>query len=123
MRTLALLFILLNSASGFGQTAEFFVDHPVHKFPKTREGILLMHTYEIVNKGTEPLVIYSYDVECSCTEITLPEPIQPGESGMLTLTFDTKGKYYRQDRKIVLQTNAKKKTQTLRFKVFVIPKE
>jgi hypothetical protein len=37
--------------------------------------------------------------------------------------FDTNGKYYQQDRKIILHTNTKRKLEYLRFKVFVVPNE
>jgi hypothetical protein len=114
---------MINSAFGFGQTAEFFVQSPVHKFPKTLEGVQLKYTYEVTNNGDIPLIISSYEVSCSCTKVTLPGPIQPGDIGYITVEFDTNGKYYQQDRKIILQTNSRKKTEYLRFKVFVIPNE
>ena len=124
MRSFALLIaIIMNSAFGFGQTAEFFVDAPVHKFPKTTEGAELKHDFVITNKGAVPLVISSYEVSCSCTKVTLPAPIAPGKTGVVTVTFDTNDKFYQQDRKIILQTNTKKKVEYLRFKVFVVPVE
>lgn len=123
MRLFALLLIVLNSAFGFGQTAEFFVDNAVHKFPKTKEGAQLKHGFVVTNKGSVPLIISSYEVSCSCTEVTLPPPILPRQTGIVTVTFDTKDKYYQQDRKIILRTNTKKKVEYLRFKVFVVPLE
>lgn len=94
-----------------------------HKFPKVKEGVQLKHTFVVTNKGTIPLIIYSYDVSCSCTKVTLPAPIAPGETGDILVEFDTNGKYYLQDRKIILQTNSRKKTESLHFKVYVIPSE
>ena len=124
MKSIAFLLLLfLNTAFGFGQKAVFFSSKPIHKFPKTQEGVQLKHTFEITNTGDVPLVISSYDVSCSCTKVTLPGPIQPGEVGRITVEFDTNGKYYQQDRKIILQTNSKKKIEYLRFKVFVVPNE
>lgn len=119
----AIIIIALNSALGFGQVAEFSIDKAVFKFPKTYEGKLLEHDYIITNKGDAPLIISDYKVSCSCTKAVLPEkPILPGESFSLHVTFDTNGKYYFQDRIIYLQTNTKTKTEKLRFKVNVIPK-
>jgi len=122
MKYLVVLILLINSAIGFGQ-AEFFVNEHVHKFPKTLEGVQLKYTFEVTNTGDVPLIITNYDVDCSCTKLTLPGPIQPGDIGYITLEFDTNGKYYFQDRKIVLQTNSRKKIEYLRFKVYVIPNE
>src|SRR3989338_6141876 len=65
--TVAFILLVLNSAFGFGQTAEFFCDHPVHKFPKTQEGVQLKYTFEISNTGKAPLIISDYDVACTCT--------------------------------------------------------
>jgi len=115
--------LVINSALGFGQEAEFFVKKPVHKFPKTAEGVLLEHSFTVVNTGKAPLIISDYKVECACTKVFLPkEPISPGKSAVIKVTFDSEGKAYYQDRIIFLQTNTKKKTEKLRFKVFVEPK-
>ena len=119
----AIIIIALSSALGFGQAAEFSIDKAVHKFPKTYEGVLLEHEFKLTNTGDAPLIISDYKVECSCTKAYLPNnPILPGESFLLKVTFDTKGKYNFQDRIIYLKTNTKKKTEQLRFKVNVIPK-
>lgn len=123
MRLLIVAVLILNSAFGFGQTAEFFCPKYNFKFPKTNEGAQITHTYVIVNPGTAPLIISGYEVSCSCTKVILPPPIPPGAEDEITVTFDTNGKYYQQDRMINLQTNTKKKIERLRFRVFVIPDE
>lgn len=100
--------------------AKFSVDNAVHKFPKTKEGTLLKHVFKVTNTGDAPLIISDYKVACTCTKLTLPErPIAPGETVGLEVTFDTKGKYYFQDRIIYLQTNTKSKEEKLRIKVNV----
>lgn len=121
---LAIIIIVLNSALGFGQVAEFSVDKAVFKFSETDEGEVLRHVYVVTNTGDTPLIISDYKVSCSCTKALLPnQPILPGESFDLLVTFDTKGKYYFQDRIIYLTTNSKKGVHKVRFKVNVIPKE
>ena len=118
-----ILTIFLKSALGFGQEADFFVEKPTHKFPKTYEGVVLEHTFRIENRGTAPLILSDYSVACTCTKAILPtKPIPPGGSFDLKITFDTKGKYYFQDRLIKLRTNTKSGEEELRFKVNVIPK-
>jgi len=119
----AIITLLLNSAPGFGQEAEFFVDKPIHKFSKTYEGVVLEHVFHVENHGNLPLIISSYEVACSCTKASLPkEPIPPGGTFDLKVTFDTKGKYYYQDRIILLKTNTRSGEEKIRFKVNVIPK-
>jgi hypothetical protein len=119
----ALIIVFLSSAPGYGQEAEFGIDNALHKFPKVKEGVILEHFYIITNTGSAPLIISEYKVSCSCTKAFLPkDPILPGESYKLKVSFDTNGKYYLQDRIIYLKTNTKKETHRLRFKVKVIPK-
>jgi hypothetical protein len=121
MRYLAIAFLILNSAFCISQKAEFSVDKGVFSFPKTKEGPVISHDYVITNTGDAPLIISDYKVSCPCTKATLPEPIPPGKSAVLHITFETKGKYYEQDRSIILSTNTKKGTEKVRFKVFIIP--
>lgn len=118
----AITIIVLNSALGFGQVAEFQFKNDVHKFPETKEGVLLEHEFVLINTGTIPLIISDYKVACPCTKVVLPtKPIAPGETYRLKVTFDTKGKYYYQDRSIYLTTNTKKGTERIRIKVNIIP--
>lgn len=117
------LLLMICSAAGPGQLAEFFCSAPVKKFPKTREGVQLKHTFEISNTGKAPLIISKYEVACTCTKVKLPGTIQPGDVAEITVEFDTNGKYYQQDRTIILFTNTKKQREYLRFKVFVVPSE
>ena len=104
--------------------AEFFFESNRHKFPDTHAGIELKHSYPFTNVGTEPLIITEYKVACSCTKIEFPkEPILPGKTGDIKLSFDTNGKYGLQNRKIELYSNANKSPFELSFKVYVIPKD
>ena len=124
MKKFIFLLIILNSALVFSQEAEFSLLEKVYKFPKTNEGVLLEHQFVFENTGDSPLIIEDYQVSCSCTKAILPsKPILPGEKGVIQVSFDTKGKYYLQDRIIYLTTNTSKKTEKLRFKVYVIPIE
>jgi hypothetical protein len=121
---LALIVTIINSALGFGQVAEFSIDKALHKFADTKQGTVVSHDYIIKNTGTVPLIISDYHVDCTCTKVVLPKkPISPGESFKLKVTFDTKDKYYYQDRIIRLQANTKKKEHLIRFKLKVVPSE
>jgi hypothetical protein len=120
----AIIILALSSATGFGQLAEFSIKAPTHKFPKTNEGVVLEHSFEFTNTGNAPLIISSFTVACSCTKVTLPkEPVQPGQKGIVKVTFDTEGRNFYQDRTVILHTNTKKQTEKLRFKVYVEPKQ
>lgn len=120
-RVAILILIFINSALVFGQEAEFSLDEKIHKFPKTKQGTILTHHYNITNTGDAPLIISEYKASCSCTRVELPEkPILPGETYALKVTFNTEGKYDFQDRVVYLKTNTKKETHSVRFKVRVV---
>ena len=123
MKTLTVLITLMFTALGFGQAAVFFAPNPIHKFPKTIEGPVLEHYFVYSNTGTEPLIITDAKVACPCTKVSFTDTLAPGATDSIKVTFETKGKYYQQDRKIILFTNSKKGVEELRFKVFVKPKE
>ena len=118
---LALIIILFNSAFALGQIAEFSFDQKTtHKFPRTKEGKVLQHEFSFVNSGDGPLIISEYKVACKCTRAFFSkDPIMPGESGTISIEFDTKGKIAWQDRTVEIYSNAKKNPIKLRFKVMV----
>ncbi|MBP6090380.1 MAG: DUF1573 domain-containing protein [Crocinitomicaceae bacterium] len=120
---LTLLIIFLNSAFCFTQKAEFFCSNRTYKFPVTKEGAIIQHTYKVYNKGKAPFQLLNYDVECSCTSVDIEkEQLQPGDSSFITVTFNTEGRVFYQDRVVKLFTSIRKKPYLLRFKVKVIPK-
>ena len=120
----AIIFIAINSAIGFGQSAEFdFLNGTSHKWEEADEGVLLKHYFVYQNIGEAPLTIDDAKVSCSCTKIEYPNaPTLPGEKDSIMVTFNTEGKFYMQDRKIEIYSNASRK-EKLRIKVFVRPKE
>lgn len=64
-----------------------------HQFGDIVQGEQVRHVFKFVNKGSAPLVISNVKTPCSCTAPTYSkEPIKPGESGELTLQFNSTGK-------------------------------
>lgn len=122
MRSGILILLILNSALGFTQEAEFFIKGSTYKFPNAKEGEQLEHLFIVRNTGKKPLLISEFQVECSCTKAYFSkDPIPPGASVQIKITFDTDGKTYYQDRIVYFITNTKRKKEKLRFKVFVTP--
>lgn len=51
-------------------------------------------TFEFTNTGDKPLVIHQAFSSCGCTVPQYPKnPIQPGQRGILKVTYDGKGKF------------------------------
>lgn len=83
------------------------------------KGDVVTADYEFMNEGNEPLLITDATFECSCTSVDFPkQPIPPGQSNKITVKFDTKNAYDRQDRKIGIISNAKN-SASVRIKCFV----
>ncbi|TXC81611.1 DUF1573 domain-containing protein [Luteibaculum oceani] len=120
MKYLLAFVLLLNSALGFGQAAEFFFEETEFKFPKTEEGEYLKHNYVFKNVGEAPLFIKNIKVNCMCTKTKFPmRPVPPGATDSIQVFFDTKGKSGYQIRDLKVFSNAKENPKTLRFKVHV----
>ncbi|WP_306640087.1 DUF1573 domain-containing protein [Sanyastnella coralliicola] len=118
--TVLILCTLLSSALAFAQEAELSFDHKVHKFDKVEEGEQLEHVFPFTNTGDAPLIITKYDVECVCTKAFFPkEPILPGESAEVRVTFDTEGKIGWQYRTIKLYSNSKNPVTEIELRVKV----
>lgn len=119
IRFITLYILLVITLFGFAQ-AEIKIDKKVIKFPKTKEGKEIKHTYKLANTGNEPLIIQQYEVACSCTKIEYQEtPILPGKEVDINLFFDTKGKIGWQDREVLIYSNAKNSPTKIRFKVMI----
>lgn len=86
-----------------------------------KKGELVKLDYPFTNTGNQPLIITDAKVECSCTFVEYPkQPIAPGQQGTVTVTFDTKTVYDRQDRIVEIISNAKNNPQKIRFKGVVL---
>lgn len=120
MKSTFLVFFILNSALVFSQVAEFLVLDRTIKLPKTKEGEVVQFEYTFMNHGKAPLIISEIKVQCSCTKFEFPkDPIPPNGSGVIKVTFDTKGKIGYQDRTLDVYSNAENSPYTLRFKIVV----
>ncbi len=120
MKLVLALILLITAFPSNGQAVFSFLEKTTFKFPDTKQGQQLSHTFKFKNTGNAPLVISNYKVACSCTKaIFTKAPILPNQQSEITITFDTNGKYGYQDRIIYIYSNAKKSPIKLRIKVYV----
>jgi len=88
-------------------------------FVKKGETVTLKYAFK--NSGKSPLFIEDIKVQCSCTRFDFPKhPILPNTSDTITIYFDTKTVYDRQDRIVEVYTNSNTPIQKLRFKGVVL---
>ena len=70
------------------------------------EGDLIEHTFTFTNTGEAPLLIIDTKGSCGCTIPTSSrEPIAPGETGKITVVFNSKGKKGHRNQKITIAAN------------------
>ena len=87
------------------------------KFEKTKHNFGLFSesspkvtcTFKFTNAGDGPLIIHQAIASCGCTVPQYPkEPIKPGESGQITVTYNGYGKFPGRFRKsITIRTNGR----------------
>ncbi len=71
--------------------AKITMNKEVHDYGTVKNGSDGSCTFEFKNTGNAPLIISSCKGSCGCTVPTWPhEPIAPGETGVITVKYDTK---------------------------------
>jgi Protein of unknown function (DUF1573) len=92
-----------------------------HNFGMIRQGEVVSHEFKYTNTGDAPLIITEAVVTCTCTKVDFPkQPIAKGETGIVKVTFESKSAIDRQERTVVLKSNAAKPETTLTIKCVVL---
>lgn len=80
--------------------------HDFGKFPESDPYVTCV--FEFTNEGNAPLIIHRALASCGCTVPTFPkEPIMPGKSGTITVSYNGKGRYPAPFKKSIrIMTNA-----------------
>jgi hypothetical protein len=75
-------------------------------FGEITQGESVEYAFKFTNTGTEPLIISNAKGSCGCTVPVWPRvPVAPGESGVIDVKFNSKGKKGKQNKKVTLTTN------------------
>lgn len=120
MNRLAFIFILLlpgltasgqtagNAASAMLTGAFISWEKATHDFGDIAAGDKIEHTFRFTNIGNQPLVITNVSTQCGCTAPKgwPRDPVQPGGSGEITISFNSAGKFGRQNKVATIISNA-----------------
>ncbi|HYG53204.1 MAG TPA: DUF1573 domain-containing protein [Flavobacteriales bacterium] len=88
-----------------------------HNYGKIEQGQSVTHEFVFTNTGKEPLVISNAQGSCGCTVPVWPkEPIAPGKTGTIKVTFNSAGKMGAQDKTVTLTSNNKDGVVVLHMK-------
>jgi hypothetical protein len=95
----------------------FKFEEEEYNFKSINQGESVSHEFSFTNTGKEPLVISNAQGSCGCTVPVWPkEPIAPGASAVIKVTFNSAGKQGLQDKTITLTSNAKQNPMVLHIK-------
>lgn len=92
-----------------------------HDFGDVLPGSSNTFEFEITNTGTQPLIVDDASASCGCTVPVWPkEPIAPGASDVIEVTFSPKPSQKNEIKKTVTVTaNTKEKVHKLEIRAFV----
>lgn len=81
-------------------------ENTTYDFGNVIQGEKLTYSFKFKNTGKSNLIIYSSEATCGCTTSTPPKaPIRPGESGEITVTFDSKSQKGKVTKRILVAAN------------------
>ena len=115
---------LLLTLVAMGQNPVITFDKTTHDFGKINEAdgrVTTVFTFK--NEGIAPLVLSNVRASCGCTTPKWTrEPIEPGQTGEITVTYNPNGRPGRFQKTITVTSNANEPTTKLYIKGEVIPK-
>ncbi len=77
-----------------------------YDFGHAQTGEVLVNTFYFKNTGKSDLIISDVSTSCGCTVSDYTDkPIRAGEEGVVTLTFDSKGRTGHQTKRATVLTN------------------
>ncbi|MDE0536120.1 DUF1573 domain-containing protein [Tenacibaculum sp. L6] len=102
---------------------EISFDKQEFDFGTVKEGEVVETTFVVTNTGKSDLVITHAQASCGCT---VPEwtkdPIAPGETGDIKVSFNTSGRTNKQSKSVTLTTNTEKGREIIKISGMVTPK-
>jgi len=131
IKIILLLLITISVIPALSQNAENKLEGPVitfqepsHDFGDIYQGDKVNFTFKFENTGNLPLVLSNVLVQCGCTATEWPrEPIPPGKSGKIYISFDSSGKMGRQNKVITIVSNADNTHERVKILTNVLPKK
>ncbi len=94
-----------------------------HDFGTINQGDKVSHTFTFKNTGTTDLIISDAQGTCGCTVPEFPkDPVKPGASGTMKVTFDSTGKSGNQQKSVNITANTQTGKEQLTIRANIKPK-
>lgn len=96
-----------------------------HDFGKINEGDGRVSVdFVFKNEGMAPLILSNVRASCGCTTPAwTKEPVEPGQTGKITVTYNPNGRPGRFQKTVTITSNASEPTKKVSIKGEVIPKQ
>lgn len=95
-----------------------------YEFGAIPEGPQGTHVFKFKNTGKEALILNTVKASCGCTTPAWPkEPILPGATGEITVTYNTQGRVGPFNKSVTVTSNATEPTKVIYIKGEVIKAE
>ncbi len=115
--------VRMSDAQKIKRTTVVF-DNTHHSFGEITDGMQVQHIYKVKNTGTAPLFITKVDASCGCTAPSYPKkPISPGETGDVTIAFNSTNRPGSQRKEVTVFSNAAEPQIKLTFDADVKPRQ
>ncbi len=106
-----------------GKLPKIEFDKIEHNFGVINEGDVVETEFMVKNVGESDLIIANAKGSCGCTVPNPPkEPIAPGDSAPIKVTFNSSGKPGNQSKTVTLTTNTENGRETFTIRAEVTPK-
>ena len=106
-----------------GKFPKVKLEKEVHDFGTINEGDKVETEFVVTNAGEVDLIISDAKGSCGCTVPKPPkDPIKPGASAPIKVSFDSNGKPGAQEKTVTLTTNTENGHETFKIKANVTPK-
>lgn len=95
-----------------------------HDFGRMIQGEIVTYAFKFTNTGGSDLVISNITATCGCTATDYPkEPVEPGESDYVKVTFNSSGKKGFQNKAVTIAANTQPTTTHLYVRATVVTPE
>ena len=93
-------------------------------FGDVPQGDKVEHTFKFTNTGNQPLIITNIQVTCGCTTPKgwPRDPIAAGAKGEITIAFNSASKMGKQNKAVIIMSNAVNNDNQILFTANVLPK-
>ena len=124
-KILSTLCMALTAVAMIAQQPVITFEKTEHDFGKINEADGRVTTvFSFKNEGMTPLVLSNVRASCGCTTPTwTKEPVEPGQKGSITVTYNPNGRPGRFQKTITITSNASEPTKKVYIKGEVIPKQ